>query len=84
MANLNNNNGNQRQNDKQQNYAHSNERNPDNIRDNTRDHKYKEHDKTLTNDENYDVDTQKAKKDMDFRDTTKNDNDLSDEFDNKD
>lgn len=83
MANLNNGNNSgagQHRNDKQQNYAHSNQHNPDNIRDNTRDHTYKEHDQTLTNDENYD-ENHKPKTDMDFQDTTKNDNDLSDEMD---
>ena len=78
MANLNNggqgnnNRGGQNQHDGQKNYSHSNERNRDNIRDNTRDRQYKEHDETLTNDENYDVNTQKAKKEMDFRDTNEN------------
>ncbi len=62
----------QQYNDKQENYAHSNERNRDNIRDNTRDKQYKEHDKTLTNDENYDVDTQKIQVDAEFDDKNQN------------
>lgn len=62
----------QQYNDKQQNYAHSNERNRDNIRDNTREKQYKEHDKTNTNDENYDVDTQKIQVDAEFDDKNQN------------
>ncbi len=62
----------QQYNDKQQNYAHSNERNRDNIRDNTREKQYKEHDATLTNDENYDVDTQKIQVEAEFDDKNQN------------
>lgn len=72
--------GSQHQNDQQKNYANSNERNRDNIRDNTRDHQYKEHDETLTNDENYNLDNNKIKGDPDFRDTKQNAN--KDETDN--
>ena len=46
------------QHDGQKNYQNSNQQNPDNIRDNTRDHRYKEHEETLTNDANYDADGQ--------------------------
>lgn len=63
---------NQQLHDKQQNYAHSNERNRDNIRDNTREKQYKEHDQTLTNDENYDVDTKKIQVDAEFDDKNQN------------
>lgn len=45
--------GNPDHHDGQKNYQHSNQSNPDNIRDNTRDHRYKEHDETLTNDANF-------------------------------
>lgn len=36
--------------DGQKNYQNSNQQNPDNVRNATRDHRYKEHDETLTND----------------------------------
>ncbi len=77
MANMNQNQGKvnqQRQhyNDKSQNYQHSNQRNPDNIRDNTRDKQYKDYDETLTNDENFDVDTQKIQVDAEFDDKSQN------------
>ena len=62
----------QQYNDMQKNYDNSNERNRDNIRDNTRDRQYKEHDKTLTNDENYDGDTQQIKVDAEFDDKNQN------------
>ncbi len=59
--------------DGQKNYQHSNQRNPDNIRNNTRDHEYKEYDETLTNDENFDASTGKPKKgDMEFDDKKQN------------
>lgn len=57
MGTINNNNtgkGNQAQShDGQKNYQNSNQRNPDNIRNNTRDHDYKEYEEKLTNDENF-------------------------------
>jgi hypothetical protein len=37
------------QHDGQKNFQNSNQQNPDHVRDNTRDHRYKEHDETLTN-----------------------------------
>ena len=58
--------------DGQANYDHSNQRNRDNIRDNTRDHDYKEYDKTLTNDENFDINSKKVKGNPDFDDTKQN------------
>ncbi|MFT3796304.1 hypothetical protein [Flavobacterium sp.] len=67
MGTLNNNAGGQRH-DGQKNYQHSNQRNPDNIRNATRDHEYKEHDETLTNDANFDPDMHQAKTDMEFDD----------------
>lgn len=77
MANMNQNKGKVNQerqhfNDKQQNYKNSNQRNPDNIRDNTRDKQYKDYDETLTNDANFDVDTQKIKVDAEFDDKSQN------------
>ncbi|MES2543316.1 MAG: hypothetical protein V4548_00405 [Bacteroidota bacterium] len=59
-------------NDGQKNYQHSNQHNPDNIRDNTRDYDYKEYDETLTNDENYNVDNKNIKGNPDFHDTKQN------------
>lgn len=47
--------GGQARHDGQKNYDHSNQRNPDNVRNATRKHEYKEHDETLTNDQNYDA-----------------------------
>ena len=62
-----------KQHDGQTHYQHSNQRNPDNIRDNTRDRQYKEHDQTLTNDANYDINANPSEtKDMDFDDTKEN------------
>lgn len=40
--------------DGQKDYQNSNQQNPDNVRNNTRDHRYKEHDETATNDANFD------------------------------
>lgn len=40
--------------DGQKDYQNSNQRNPDNVRNSTRDHRYKEHDETATNDANFD------------------------------
>ena len=42
------------QHDGQKDYQNSNQENPDNIRDNTRDHRYKKHDEIATNDANFD------------------------------
>ncbi|UPT70877.1 MAG: hypothetical protein M0D53_00130 [Flavobacterium sp. JAD_PAG50586_2] len=39
--------------DGQKDYQNSNQRNPDNVRNSTRDHRYKEHDETATNDANF-------------------------------
>lgn len=47
--------GGQNRHDGQKNYDNSNQRNPDNVRNATRKHEYKEHEETLTNDENYDA-----------------------------
>ena len=58
--------------DGQKDYQHSNQRNRDNIRDNTRDHEYEEYDKTLTNDENYDINSKVIKGNPDFDDTNQN------------
>lgn len=63
---------NQQRHDGQKNYQHSNQRNPDNIRDNTRDHVYKDYDEKLTNDENYNIDTNQIKGNPDFDDTKQN------------
>ena len=54
--------------DGQENYQNSNQRNRDNIRDNTRDHQYKEHDETLTNDANFDAGTPKTEMEFDDKD----------------
>ena len=70
MGTLNSNSGNQTRHDGQKNYQHSNQRNPDNIRNNTKDHEYKENDETLTNDANFD--SGKPKTGMDFDDTEDN------------
>ncbi len=56
----------------QQNYAHSNQRNPDNIRDNTRDHRYEDNFEN-TNDENYKSGKIKKGVDLDFTDKDQND-----------
>lgn len=58
--------------DGQKNYQNSNQRNPDNIRNNTRDHDYKEYDETLTNDENFDINNDEVKGNFDFDDTKQN------------
>ncbi|HLA55370.1 MAG TPA: hypothetical protein VK623_04685 [Flavobacterium sp.] len=64
--------GGQQRHDGQKNYQHSNQRNPDNVRNDTGKHKYAEHDKE-TNDENFNADfPADLSTDMDFRD--KNDN----------
>ncbi len=56
------------QHDGQKDYQHSNQRNPDNVRNNTRDHRYKEHDETLTNDANFDAGNPKVDMEMDDKD----------------
>ncbi|HEX8562096.1 MAG TPA: hypothetical protein VF676_03855 [Flavobacterium sp.] len=66
-----NNGGSQQHNDNRKNYPHSNEKRRDNRAD-TRDHEYKEHDETLTNDENYSLYSDKIKGDPDFRDKNQN------------
>lgn len=58
------------QHDGQKNYQHSNQRNPDNVRNDTRDQHFKEYDKTLTNDANFDAG--KPKVDMELDDKNKN------------
>lgn len=63
--------GNQHMHDGQKNYANNNQRNRDNIRDNTRDKQYKEHDETLTNDALYN-DKQQLKVDAEFDDKKQN------------
>jgi hypothetical protein len=68
----NNNNSGQQKHDGQKNYQHSNQRNPDNVRNNTRDHTYKDHDEELTNDANFDSNSHTLKGDMDFDDTKEN------------
>ena len=75
MGTLNNNPGksNQgQQHDGQKNYQNSNQRNPDNVRNNTRDHEYKEYDEKLTNDANYDINSHEVKGHPDFDDTREN------------
>ncbi len=72
MATLNNTgkSGGQARHDGQQNYQNSNQRNPDNVRNSTRDHEYKEHDETLTNDAKFE--NGNTPDDADFRDTREN------------
>jgi len=55
----------------QENYQNSNQRNSDNVRNNTRDHLYKEHDGTLTNDANFNADG-KPKVNMELDDKSQN------------
>lgn len=62
--------GGQSRHDGQQNYQNSNQRNPDNVRNATRDHDYKEYDETLTNDANFE--NGNAPDDADFKDTREN------------
>lgn len=66
----NNQNSGQSRHDGQKNYQHSNQRNPDNIRDNTRDNKYQDYDEKLTNDANFTEGKPDAE--MDFRDREEN------------
>ncbi|AWI26451.1 hypothetical protein [Flavobacterium pallidum] len=73
MPSLNNNNnygkGNHRPNhDGQKNYAHSNQKNPDNVRNATRDHEYRDNEE-LTNDANFEPGNSAE---MDFRDKNEN------------
>jgi len=56
--------------DGQKDYQNSNQRNPDNVRNNTRNRQYKEYDETLTNDANFNAG--KAKIDMEFDDKDQN------------
>lgn len=72
MGTLNNNNSGGHRHDGQKNYQHSNQRNPDNVRNATRDHQYKEHDETLTNDANFSADAPQAGSDMEFDDKRAN------------
>lgn len=65
-------NSNAQNHDGQKNYQNSNQRNPDNIRNATREKQYKEHDETLTNDENYDLDSKEIKGDPEFDDKNQN------------
>lgn len=64
--------GGQARHDGQKNYDHSNQRNADNIRNATRKHEYKEHDETLTNDENYSLNSKQIKGDPEFDDKRQN------------
>ncbi len=59
--------------DGQKNYQHSNERNPDHARSDTRKNQYEDYDQKLTNDENYDLNNPKGTdEEMDFRDRQDN------------
>lgn len=59
--------------DGQKHYQNSNEVNPDNVRNDTRDRVYKEHDESHTNDANFDLDKGQVSGDMDYRDKEQND-----------
>jgi len=72
MGTINNNSAGQQRHDGQKNYQHSNQKNPDNVRNNTRDHDYKEYDETLTNDANFDINNQNVSEEMDFDDKREN------------
>jgi hypothetical protein len=72
MGTINNNGSGQQKHDGQKNYQHSNQRNPDNVRNDTRDHEYKEFDEKLTNDANFDINSHTVIGDMDFDDTREN------------
>jgi hypothetical protein len=63
-------NGGQARHDGQQNFQHSNQRNPDNVRNATRDHEYREYDEELTNDARFE--NGNAPENADFRDTREN------------
>lgn len=67
----NNNSGGQQKHDGQKNYQHSNQRNPDNVRNNTRDHEYKDYNEALTNDVNYE-EGKLTKGEVDFDDKLQN------------
>jgi hypothetical protein len=56
------------QHDGQKNFQNSNQQNPDHVRDNTRDHRYKEHDETLTNDANFDAGKPTVRLELDDKD----------------
>ena len=56
--------------DGQKNYQHSNQRNPDNIRDNTRKNDYQDYEENLTNDEKFTAGN--PDEEMDFRDRQHN------------
>lgn len=71
MATLNNpGNGNQKRHDGQKDYQNSNQRNPDNIRNATRDHEYSDYDEKLTNDAEFEGGA--APDNADFRDKQQN------------
>ena len=72
MGTINNNSAGQQRHDGQKNYQHSNQKNPDNVRNNTRDHDYKDYDKTLTNDANFDINNHDVPDEMNFDDTKEN------------
>ena len=72
---INNHGGNhQNQHDGQKNYQNSNQRNPDNVRNDTQKHHYRDLEETLKNDANYDPDTQEfiGDVDPDFEDKNEN------------
>lgn len=71
MGTINNNQGNQGQHDGQKNYQGSNQRNPDNVRNDTQKHQYAAHEE-LTNDQNFDSNAQPETEEMDFRDKKDN------------
>lgn len=64
------NNGGQNRHDGQRNYQHSNQRNRDNVRNDTSKHQYSEHEEE-TNDANF-TDGHNLAGDMDFRDKRDN------------
>ena len=65
--------GNQHLPDGQRNYQNSNERNQDNVRDDTRKNQYQDYDEKLTNDENFDINAPSGStEEMDFRDRQEN------------
>ncbi len=64
--------GGQQRHDGQKNYTNSNQRNPDNVRNATQKHHYKEHDETLTNDGNFSTDTNQIDVSMEFDDKDQN------------
>lgn len=64
-------NGGQQRHDGQKNYQHSNQRNPDNVRNDTGKHQYADHEE-LTNDQNFDAESGQTSEEMDFRDKKDN------------